>query len=184
MFKVLSDFFNNHRLSRKPITREEREKFVKKSKEFSLFKVYFKKVEFKFFKNYFIIFLRQIHKWNQHHFEESKRIELEAEMMKAATLLPTNLMLEALDVADELYENRAYYDQATNIEYIEYEDTFLYAHQILRIYPDDYHQLLKTGINSSVYFNEITSAGKEAGEMDEEIDTLNLDSGMDEGIKI
>jgi len=105
-------------------------------------------------------------------------------MMKAACYLPPNLMLEALDITDELYENRVYDDQAANIEFIEYEDSFLYAQQILNIYPDDYHQLLKTTINSSVYFNEITYAGKEAGDMDEEIDTLNLDSGMDDMVKI
>ena len=109
---------------------------------------------------------------------------MEQEMMKAACFLPANLMMEALDVADELYETRVYYDQAPNIEYIEYDDTFLYAHQILRIYPDDYHQILKTLINSGVYFNEISAAGKEAGDMDEEIDTLNLDSGMEDMPKI
>lgn len=39
MFKVLSDYFNNHRLSRKPMPAEERAEFIKKSKEFSAFKV-------------------------------------------------------------------------------------------------------------------------------------------------
>lgn len=104
--------------------------------------------------------------------------------MKAACYLPTNLMMEALDITDELYEDRVYYDQAPNIEYIEYEDSFLYAHQVLRIYPDDYHQILKTTINASVYFNEISSAGKEAGEMDEDIDTMNLDGGIDDMNKV
>lgn len=105
-------------------------------------------------------------------------------MMKAACYLPSNLMLEALDLADELFETRTYYDQAPNIEYIEYEESFLYVHQLLKIYPDDYHQILKTTINSSVYFNELSSSGKEAGEMDEDIDTLNLDTGMEDMPKI
>lgn len=39
MFKVLSDYYNNHRLSRKPMTAEERTEFIRKSKEFSAFKV-------------------------------------------------------------------------------------------------------------------------------------------------
>jgi len=39
MFKVLSDYFNTHRLGRKPMPSEERAEFIKKSKEFSAFKV-------------------------------------------------------------------------------------------------------------------------------------------------
>lgn len=102
--------------------------------------------------------------------------------MKAACFLPPNLCLEVLDVSDEAYETRVYYDQASNIEFIEYDDVFLYAHQVLRIYPDDYHQILKTMINSNNYFTELSSAGKEAGDLDEEIDTLNLESGVDSKI--
>lgn len=40
MFKVLSDYYNNHRLSRKPMPAEERAEFIRKSKEFSQYKVY------------------------------------------------------------------------------------------------------------------------------------------------
>jgi hypothetical protein len=39
MFKLLQDFYNNHRLSRKQMPEEEKLEFIKKSKEFSLFKV-------------------------------------------------------------------------------------------------------------------------------------------------
>mgnify|MGYP000943407436 CR=1 FL=1 len=39
MFKLLQDFYNNHRLSRKQMPQEEKMEFIKKSKEFSLFKV-------------------------------------------------------------------------------------------------------------------------------------------------
>ena len=95
-------------------------------------------------------------------------------MMKAACHLPLNLMLEVLDLGDELYEDRVFYDQAPNIEFIEYDEMFLYAQQLLRLYPDDFHQVFKTLINSSTYFADVSSAGKEAGELDEEIDTLSL----------
>ena len=100
--------------------------------------------------------------------------------MKAACLLPPNLCLEVLDIEDEVEEEKVFTDSGTNIEFIEYDDMFLYAHQVLRIYPDDYHQILKTLINSQVYFNEISSAGRESGEMDEDIDTMNIDGGMDD----
>jgi len=40
MLKILSDVMNNHRLSRKPMTQEDRAEFIKKSKEFSAFKVF------------------------------------------------------------------------------------------------------------------------------------------------
>jgi hypothetical protein len=39
MFKILQDFYNNHRLSRKQMPIDEKLEFIKKSKEFSLFKV-------------------------------------------------------------------------------------------------------------------------------------------------
>lgn len=39
MLKVLADAYNNHRLSRKPMTAEEKAEYIKKSKEFSKYKV-------------------------------------------------------------------------------------------------------------------------------------------------
>lgn len=39
IFKILGDIYNNHRVSRKPMTVEDKEEFIKKSKEFSLYKV-------------------------------------------------------------------------------------------------------------------------------------------------
>ena len=101
-------------------------------------------------------------------------------MMKAACLLPANLCLEVLDIEDEIEDEKEFKESGANIEFIEYDEMFLYAHQILRIYPDDYHQIFKTLINSSVYFNDVRSAGKDAEEMDEDIDTLNLEGGMDD----
>jgi len=58
MFKVLSDYFNNHRLSRKPMPAEEREEFIRKSKEFSAFKVFNKFFFFIFVS--FVIFVFKI----------------------------------------------------------------------------------------------------------------------------
>jgi len=116
-------------------------------------------------------------------YERIKKEEVEMEMMRAACFLPDSLLLEVLDIEDEIEEEKVFNESGSNIEFIEYDNMFLYAHQVLRIYPDDYHQILKTLINSSVYFNEVRSAGKEAEEMDEEIDTLNMEGGMDD-IKI
>jgi hypothetical protein len=113
-------------------------------------------------------------------YERIKQEEMETEMMKAACLLPEPLLLEVLDLEDELEEDKVFTESGSNIEFIEYDAMFLYAHQVLRIYPDDCHQIFKTLINSHVYFNEVQKAGKEAEEMDEEIDTFNIDGGMDE----
>ncbi len=39
MYKVLSEFHNNNRFTRKQMPKEEKEEYIRKNKEFSLFAV-------------------------------------------------------------------------------------------------------------------------------------------------
>jgi len=176
MYKMLNEFVNVHRLNRKEMPKEEKMEYIKKCKEFSLFKA---------------------NQWRHKRLEMLKCRINEQEMMKAACLLlPTHLMGEVLDIENVLdeYENRddpnhpeilkvgkhktanqitrqdikeeekrmkgvnymeyvkdVFKENSPKIEYLEYSREFLYFSQLLRIYPDDFHIIYKTMMNLSSY---------------------------------
>jgi hypothetical protein len=70
-------------------------------------------------------------------------------MYKTALLLPPYLANEVIDMEQKYDETRKYNEESQFNDFIEYSQHFLYTPQVLRIYPDDYHQVLRTLINSS-----------------------------------
>lgn len=187
VFKMLGEFHNTHRLSRKEMPKEEKEEYIKKCKEFSLFKT---------------------NQWRHQYDEQKKCLRSEDEMMKMSGFLPFHLCEEVLDVTmrnlpedknpqnivpkgtkiakgevayydvqdkknvkrafEEIYEREEVFkENLDNVESIEFTPEFLYLPQIMRIYPDDLHIIAKTMINLPAY-----ESAKQAG-MDEQGDSLN-----------
>jgi hypothetical protein len=167
MFKMITDMHNSHRLSRKEIPKEEKAEYIKKAKEYSLFRT---------------------NLW-RHQFDETKKcLRREEETLKASCLLPMYLVDEVMDVeglyndGDDLVENqgkiedveddfdkidqkkgvqrgaelpvereRLFRENQDNVESLEFTPEYLYLPQIMRIFPDDYHIVYKTLINMSAY---------------------------------
>jgi hypothetical protein len=134
MYKMFNDFQNMHRLSRKPMPKEEKAEYIKKCKEFSLFRANLFRKERAEFDNL-----------DDH----------EIEVFRSATLLPMNLMLEILDededVEEPAEEEVLYKEDGEDNEFVEYDPLYLYGLQALRIFPDDYHTIMKTMLNVSSY---------------------------------
>jgi hypothetical protein len=137
IFKTFNEVYNNHRFSRKPMPDDIKEEYKKRCKEYSLFKM---------------------NEW-RHIYRENAQYDFnEQEMYKSACLLPTHLMVEVLnpddeglDIEDEDGCVKDFKEESEDIEFFEYDPLFLYGQQVLRVYPDDYHILFKTLINSSAY---------------------------------
>lgn len=160
VFKMLNESQNIHRHSRKEIPIEEKTEYIKKCKEYSLWKTNI---------------------W-RHQFHEIKNcLNKEEEMLKSALLLSPDLMEEVYDVEQALDDNEIYktepiteedddkfkknrhlYDSdgeqeeifkenSENIVQLEYTEEFLYLPQLLRIYPDDLHIVYKTLLNMEAY---------------------------------
>ena len=182
VFKMLTEFHNTHRLSRKPMPAEEKAEYVKKAKEFSLLRTNI---------------------W-RHQFSEIRNcLSKEEEMLKSACLLPMHLVEEVMDVEehynegddiansqgkiedfeddfDKLDEKKGvlrgferpfereqlFKENQENVEALEFTPEFLYLPQVLRIYPDDYHIIFKTLINIPAY-----ESGKQGG-FDEHGDSM------------
>jgi hypothetical protein len=186
VFKMLGEFHNTHRLSRKEMPKEEKEEYIRKCKEFSLFKT---------------------NEWRHKYDEMKKCLRKEEDMMYISGFLPFHLCDEVLDVLeknlpedknpktivpkgtkiakgeeayhsyhksnvkrgfDEQYEREEVFkENLDNVESIEFTPQFLYLPQIMKIYPDDLHIIAKTMINMPAY-----ESSKQAG-VDEQGDSLN-----------
>ncbi len=160
VFKMLNDFQNMHRFSRKEIPLEEKKEYIQKCKEFSLWKT---------------------NVW-RHEFNEIKNcLAGEEEMLKSGLLLPPDLMEEVFDIEGALNDTEAYQtepiteeddpkfkknkdlyesdgeleekfkENSENIVQLEFTEEFLYLPQLLKIYPDDYNIIFKTMINMESY---------------------------------
>jgi hypothetical protein len=188
VFKMLTEFHNTHRLSRKPMPAEEKAEYIKKAKEYSLFRT---------------------NVWRHQYNEIRQCLTKEEEMMNSACLLPMHLVEEVMDVEEnynegddlartqgkiEDYEDdfdkfderkgvvragevpfereRLFKENQENVEALEFTPEYLYLPQILRIYPDDYHIIFKTLINIPAY-----ESSKQGG-IDEQGDSLA--GGVDE----
>lgn len=188
MLKMFNEYHNCHRLSRTPMPKAEKEEYIKKCKEFSLYRNYI---------------------WRHQRNEMVKSLKNEDEMMKTVALLPVRLMQEVLDL-ENYYENEGQeeegniqddyeyrsnqkakrdseefedYDEERrmkgleyleekeeewkenneNVESLEFHHDFLYLPQLLKVYPDDYHIIHKTLINLSAY-ETAKQAGTEMGD--------------------
>ncbi len=80
IFKMLTEFHNNHRLTRKDIAKEEKAEYIKKCKEFSLFKA---------------------NQWRKTFNSYRKSMAAEDEVLKSAGLLPEYLMEEVMDLENQ-----------------------------------------------------------------------------------
>jgi hypothetical protein len=180
MYKMFNEMQNFHRHTRKEMPKEVKAEFIKKSKEFSLFKT---------------------NQWRHQRHEMVNCLKREGEMMKSACFLPMDLCEEIMDVEgvyeeddsvpkdfdieEELLEDKrdrkkglqyksggedeeVFKENSPNIVSIEYSPEFLYLPQLLRIYPDDYHIIFKTFLNLEAY--EETKHDTAAGEGDTFID--------------
>jgi hypothetical protein len=135
--RILTDVFNNHRLTRTPMPKDVKEEYIKKCKEFSLFK---------------------INEWRHYRHEQMNFINNEYEMLKSSAFLPLGLMYEIFDPEDVMYDTEDLDGDPVPIRPesednapIEYTDLLLYGDQALKIFPDDYHIIFKTMLNSNVY---------------------------------
>jgi hypothetical protein len=84
----------------------------------------------------------------------------EIEMYKTAMLLPPYLINEVIDLEQKYDITKESQEDNQFNEMMEYNPNFLYTPQVLRVYPDDYHQVLRTMINSSALIKSST-AGKD-----------------------
>lgn len=177
IYKMLNEFANSHRLTRKPMPAEEKAEYIKKCKEFSLY---------------------QNNEWRKKRLETLKLFQNEEQMYLSSAVLPVLLLQEVMDVEDEYLvkgEDKEYFDNdsvlyktmkigkegdlnrwevkeaktfqkgqgnmtnrylefkenSEDIEAVEHSDEFLYLPQLMRVYPDDYHIILKTIINVGAY---------------------------------
>jgi hypothetical protein len=81
-------------------------------------------------------------------------------MYKTAFLLPVYLMNEVIDFEHKFDEIKKFNEESQFNDWVEYSPNYLYTPQVLRIYPDDYHNILRTLINSSALMKS-TNTGKE-----------------------
>ena len=160
LFKMLNEVENMHRHTRKEIPQLEKIEYIKKCKEYSLWKTNI---------------------WRHEYNEIKNCLRGEEELLKSAVLLPPDLMEEIFDIEGALDEddkiktepitedddnkykkNRHLYDSdgereeifkenSDNIVQLEYTQEFLYLPQLMRIYPDDYHITFKTLLNLEAY---------------------------------
>ena len=166
IFRMLTEYHNNHRLARKEIPKEEKVEFIKKCKEFSLYRS---------------------HLWRKEYNEMTKCLRNEEEMLRISFLLPMPLVEEVLDIENvndegeesaskakeaefeedsddekflrdpnrgyelEIEREEVFKENNENIEALEYTPEFLYLPQVMRIYPDDYHIIFKTLLNLPAY---------------------------------
>lgn len=84
----------------------------------------------------------------------------ERNMYETAFLLPPYLMNEVLDFEQKYDDTKKFNEESQFNEWVEYSTSYLYTPQVLRIYPDDYHQILRTLINSSA-LTKSTGTGKD-----------------------
>jgi hypothetical protein len=80
IFKMLGEFANSHRLSRKEIPQEEKAEYIKKSKEFSL---------------------KKSHEWRKIFSEYRKSMAIEDELLRSSLMLPSFLAEEILDFENQ-----------------------------------------------------------------------------------
>ena len=107
-----------------------------------------------------MISLIQSYLWKKTHHEITSVLSAEAEMYKTAFLLPVYLVNEVVDLDQKFDDKKKFNEESQFNEFIEYSPNFLYTPQVLRIYPDDMHQILRTAINSSALLKS-TTTGKE-----------------------
>jgi hypothetical protein len=184
VFKMLTEAHNSHRLSRKEMPKEEKAEYIKKCKEFSLYKT---------------------NQWRHQFVEMNKCLKAESDMLNIACLLPMYLVDEVMDldeVNDEMddegeekrgsfkkgdesdeeetpkvgkndwmkgYEKPVeiehhFIENSENVEALEYTPEFLHLPQVMRIYPDDYHIVYKTLLNMPAYETSKTSGIDEQGD--------------------
>ena len=199
IYKMFNDIANCHRLNRKPLPSEEKIEYIKRCKEFSLFKN---------------------NQWRHERDEIIKCLNNEVEMMKSACILPPYLMDEVLDPAGQMedeaedplendehpfikklgntmsdsdeedrYDKKDEENRFKGLNYLEDKDEtateenenqeafefsyeFLYLPQLLKILPDDMHVAYKTLINLPAYdINKQTAAEgmEESVNMDEKV---------------
>lgn len=147
IFKFLNDYQNQHRLSRPVMPAEVKKEYIKKCKEFSLWRT---------------------NVWRHRFYEVNIALATEFEMLKYSNFLPINLFEEVMDFENTYQENDSFEEMSQNatIEADEFDPEFLYTTQYLRLLPDEQHIVWKTLINMPGY-GEDEEGGKGDLEMGE-----------------
>jgi hypothetical protein len=146
LVKVITDYRNNNRLSRPQMPKEVKEEYVKRCKEFSLW---------------------ASHKWRTEILHKKQSIDNYTNMcMAASSLLPVDLAMEVIDLQgahDPLLNRKTVEGKPEDVsegnEINEYHPNFLYAPQLLRVYPDDLVITKKVQLNIKAYFEEGRKTG-------------------------
>jgi hypothetical protein len=143
MYRWFNDYHNNNRFTCPKMPPEIKQEYLTKCKEYTLFRTdVYRRVKA----------------------EYDTAFNNEIEMMKTAFYLPTNLMAEVMDLEQQYDVEHKFNEESEFNDFIEYRNNFLYGQQMLRINPDDYHQILRTMIN----FSALQKKQLLSGEKDEE----------------
>jgi hypothetical protein len=128
MYRYFNDYHNNNRLTCPQMPPDVKAEYIKKCKEYSLFRM---------------------DKFRKYQNEIKTADEANIQMIETAELLPDYLMMEVYDYEMSYDVDDQYNEESQFNDFIEFKPLFLYGQQVLRIYPDDYQQIIRTLINSS-----------------------------------
>jgi len=117
LYKFLNEYININRLVRKPIPEQDKNEYIKRSKEMNL---------------YYLDKFRKRKAFEKHFEGDRERLN------KIMHTIPENLQLEILDGRATYEFNHPYYNEETeDIIYQKFHPDFLYFHQIQRLLPDE-----------------------------------------------
>jgi hypothetical protein len=127
MYRWFNIYHNNNRFTCPKMPPEVKTEYINKCKEYSFFRA---------------------DKFRRQREELKQIIQANEQMLETVFLLPPNLMVEVCDLEQQYDTDDTYNEESQFNDFIEYKPLFLYGQQILRVYPDDLHQLFRTHINS------------------------------------